>query len=103
MKEQYDEKQGYCRMLGHTLSFRYCRAMNSGLPCHNILNCWFERFDIETFVAENYSKEELQDIFKPPKMKIARMVEVVEKVTGAESDETVDLKKRDDDSDGEKD
>jgi len=86
-------------MLGHTLSFRYCRTMNTGLPCHNILNCWFERFDIETFIAENYSEEELQDIFKPPKMKIATMVEVVAKVTRAENDETVDSTKRGDGND----
>lgn len=83
-------------MLGHTLSFSYCRAMNSGLPCHNILNCWFERFDIETFITENYSKKELQDIFKPPKMKIATMFEVVDRVTGTGSDETVDSTRRDD-------
>jgi hypothetical protein len=94
MKEQYDAKEGYCRMLGHTLSFRYCRAMNTGLPCHNILNCWFERFDIETFIAENYSEEELRDIFKPPKMKIATMVEVIDKVANAETAEPVETMKR---------
>ncbi len=77
MKEQYDEKQGYCRMLGHTLSFRYCRVMHTGLPCHNILNCWFERFDIEAFVGENYSTEELLDIFTPPRKKMETIVEVV--------------------------
>jgi len=80
MKEQYDEKNGYCRMLGHTLAFRYCRTMQSGLPCHNILNCWFERFDIEAFVSAYYSEEELQEIFQPPKMKIATMAEVIDKV-----------------------
>ena len=98
MKEQYDEKEGYCRMLGHTLSFRYCRAMSAGLPCHNILNCWFERFDIETFVTENYTKEELRDIFKPPKTKIATMFEVIDRVTATGSDKTVDSTKSDDDN-----
>ena len=99
MKEQYDAKNGYCRMLGHTLSFSYCRAMNSGLPCYNILNCWFERFDIETFVTENYSVEELQDVFKPPKMKIATMVEVVKKVTGSEPVADTDGEQKAPDSD----
>ncbi len=80
MKEQYDEKTGYCRMLGHTLAFRYCRVMNEGIPCHNILNCWYERFEVEAFVAENYSKEEQQTIFKPPKMKITALAEAVDRV-----------------------
>ena len=80
MKEQYDEKNGYCRMLGHTLAFKYCRVMNEGLPCHNILNCWFERFEVEAFIAENYSKEEQQTVFQPPKTRIAAMTEAVEKV-----------------------
>ena len=80
MKEQYDEKNGYCRMLGHTLGFRYCRTMNGGLPCHNILNCWFERLDIEAFMSAHYSEAELQTVFQPPKMKIATMVEVIDKV-----------------------
>jgi len=68
--------------------------MSAGLPCHNILNCWFERFDIETFIAENYCKEELRDIFKPPKMKIATMLEVIDKVTSSGNDETVNSTKR---------
>ena len=67
-------------MLGHTLAFRYCRTMNGGLPCHNILNCWFERFDIEAFMSAHYSEEELKTIFQPPKMKISTMVEVINKV-----------------------
>jgi len=80
MIDQYDEKNGYCRMLGHTLGFRYCRTMNEGLPCHNILNCWFERLEIEPFMAENYSREELQIIFKPPEMKIARLAKIIDTV-----------------------
>jgi hypothetical protein len=103
MKEQYDTREGYCRMLGHILSFRYCRVMNTGLPCHNILNCWFERFDVETFVAENYSEEELQNIFKPPKMKIATMIEVVGKATGRETAAPAQMTKKGNGNGGERD
>ena len=80
MKEQYDDKNGYCRMLGHTLSFRYCRALGmEGEPCHNILNCWFERFDVERFMGENYSEEEIEGIFKPPKTRISALAEIANK------------------------
>jgi hypothetical protein len=77
MIEQYDDRQGYCRMLGHTLGFQYCRTMNSGLPCHNILNCWFERIEIEDFMRENYSPEQLQSIFAPPRSRIDAVLEAV--------------------------
>ena len=80
MKEKYDEKNGYCRMLGHTLAFRYCRMMNDGLPCHNILNCWFERCNIEAFMSAHYSEKELKTIFQPPTMKITTMLDAVNKV-----------------------
>jgi len=80
MKEQYDEKSGYCRMLGHTLGFNYCRIMREGLPCHNILNCWFERFPVQEFIRENYSAEEQQAIFQPPRMKLETLSEVLSKV-----------------------
>ena len=31
--EQYDRKDGYCPMLGHRVTFAYCRAPGSDLPC----------------------------------------------------------------------
>jgi hypothetical protein len=81
MKEQYDDKSGYCRMLGPTLGFNYCRRMQEGLPCYNILNCWFERFPVEEFIGENYSTEEQKLIFKPPKKKLDALAEVLNNVS----------------------
>jgi hypothetical protein len=59
MIEQHDELEGYCRRLGHHLSFRYCRRMNLGLPCATIRDCWFERLPIEEFLKRHYSAREL--------------------------------------------
>lgn len=64
-------------MLGHTLGFKYCRIMHEGLPCHNILNCWFERFPVQEYIKENYSVEEQQCIFKPPKPKMETLAEIL--------------------------
>lgn len=85
MKEQYDDKSGYCRMLGHTLGFGYCRIMHEGLPCHNILNCWFERFPVQSFLEENYSREALQAILQPPRTRMAALAEALNKSTKEES------------------
>ena len=81
MKDQYDDKSGYCRILGHTLGFNYCRIMQEGLPCHNILNCWFERFPVETFLEENYSSEEQKAILHPPRTRMDALAAALNKKT----------------------
>lgn len=78
MIEKYDEKEGYCRMLGHFIPFRYCRTMNERLPCRTILDCWFARLPIREFIEDNYSQEEQQRIFTPPKPKLVSLAEIVE-------------------------
>jgi hypothetical protein len=82
MVEEYDTIEGRCRMLGHQVPFSYCRLLNSGLPCSRILDCWFERFDIEDFMKRHYSEEELKKILSPPKPKITTLIELIEKARG---------------------
>ncbi len=67
-------------MLGHTLSFRYCRTMKEGLPCHNVLNCWYERIDVEEFIAVHYSEDEQMAIFQPPQTKLATLSEILNRL-----------------------
>lgn len=80
MIDQFDKKDGYCRMLGHVLPFHYCRTMNEGLPCGKILDCWFRRMPIKEFIERNYSDEEQQRIFQPPKPKMISIAEIVANV-----------------------
>jgi len=77
-------------MLGHVLPFHYCRTMNEGLPCRRILDCWFRRMPIREFIEENFSEEELQRIFQPPKPKMVSLAEIVanaQKQAGKDGDE----------------
>ncbi len=69
MLEQYDSEQGYCRKLGHHLNFQYCRTERNGKPCIKIFDCWFEKFDIKTFMRENFTSEEIEALNSatPPK------------------------------------
>jgi hypothetical protein len=76
--DRYDELEGYCRMLGHHLSFQYCRTVADGLPCGKILDCWFEKIDAAAFVQEHYSEAERERIFAPPKPKVASLLELIE-------------------------
>ncbi len=78
MNKMYDKEEGYCRMLGHFLSFEYCRSANKGLPCSRVLDCWFESFPIQEFINKNYSDEEQKKIFEPPKSKVLTLTEILE-------------------------
>ncbi|MEA3469850.1 MAG: hypothetical protein U9R57_16735 [Thermodesulfobacteriota bacterium] len=78
MKDKYDKKEGYCKMLGHFLTFNYCRSANKGLPCSKVLDCWFQHFPIQEYINENYSADEQTKIFEPPKTKILTLAEILE-------------------------
>ncbi|AGF79160.1 hypothetical protein UWK_02624 [Desulfocapsa sulfexigens DSM 10523] len=78
MKNEHDTREGYCKMLGHFLTFEYCRTANKGIPCSKVLDCWFEHFPIQEFISENYSATEQEKIFEPPKPKILSLAEILE-------------------------
>jgi len=78
MKDKYDKQEGYCKMLGHFLTFDYCRGMNKGLPCSKVLDCWFQNFPIQEYINKNYSSQEQAKIFEKPKSKILTLTEILE-------------------------
>jgi len=78
MIKGYDKKEGYCKILGHFLTFAYCRTTNKSLPCSKVLDCWFQQFPIEKYISENYSEEEHKKIFEPPKSKVLSLTEILE-------------------------
>ena len=81
MIEQYDDKTIRCPRVGGEVNFRFCRFENNMLPCRWIVGCWEMRMDINTFLAEHYSREELDKIFVPPRPKIESLVDLIEKAS----------------------
>ena len=79
MIEQYDNFECRCRMLGHDVSFKYCRTVQNRLPCYKIIDCWFRRIPIEDFIKNNYTEEELRQILLQPKSKISLLVDLITK------------------------
>ncbi len=78
--EQYDSLEIRCRLLGHQVPFRYCRSSNEDLPCRRIMDCWWERIEIEAYLKEHFTQEELnRSVFVTPKSKIASLIELIEK------------------------
>ncbi|MBN2533844.1 MAG: hypothetical protein JXB88_13195 [Spirochaetales bacterium] len=80
MINQYDEKQTYCRQLGHHVPFKYCRLVQNGLPCKQIFNCWFEIFPVKEFVLNNYSRKEIETILTPAPSRLNTILDIAAKI-----------------------
>jgi hypothetical protein len=74
-----DSLEQYCRMLGHGVSFSYCRHLPEGRPCRLIVECWQGQFDITTFLEERYSGEQIESFLASPKPKLTSIIELIEK------------------------
>ncbi len=79
MKTRHDNMNGYCRMLGHMLPFRYCRSVNNGLPCRKILDCWYDRFSVQDFLTENYREDELKSVFTGYRGRLGTILEIIDR------------------------
>lgn len=73
-----DKRRRRCPMLGHDIDFSYCRAPGGPLPCRKIFDCWWEGFDVEAFVREHFSAEQIERILGPRKDKALSLVELIE-------------------------
>ncbi len=76
--DQYDDKTIRCPRVGGEVNFRFCRFENNMLPCIWIVGCWEMRMDMNKFMTDHYSKEEMDRIFTPPRPKIESLLNLVE-------------------------
>jgi hypothetical protein len=68
----------YCFQLGMITQFDYCVSVNEGLPCRNLIGCWRERTEINSFLKKSLSEDELRKCFDGlPKSKIERILEII--------------------------
>ena len=75
----HDHSTRRCPMLGHDVPFSYCRAPGRELPCAKVGDCWWEAFDVESFIRAHYSAEQIAQVLAPPKPKTLSIVELIEK------------------------
>ncbi len=70
-----------CPRLGGPVSFRYCREnAEDGTPCWKIMECWWETFDVLTYLKRHLSSENFNTLMgKKPKPKIESLVELIQK------------------------
>jgi hypothetical protein len=74
----------YCSQLGMVAELPYCLSMNQGVPCRNAIGCWQERTDIVRILKAAFTDEQLTGCFGgPPKSRMERIVESLERVKHA--------------------
>jgi hypothetical protein len=75
----HDHLQQHCRMLGHRVPFKYCRSMNTHLPCNKILECWKNILPIDKFIRQNFTDNEMATFLEPAKPKLEQIYEIMKK------------------------
>ena len=64
------------------MTFGYCRQEAGRKPCRLILDCWWERFDVRTFLQANLAEEAMAQVERagvgPPPSKVLSLVELIQ-------------------------
>ena len=71
-----------CRRLGHEVAFGYCRQETGGKPCRLILDCWWEHFDVRSFLRAHLSPEVMAEVERisasPPPPKVLSLLDMIQ-------------------------
>ncbi|MBF0450392.1 MAG: hypothetical protein HQK75_06800 [Candidatus Magnetomorum sp.] len=80
MINQHDALTQRCRRLGSDVSFDYCRRhAEQNHVCGSIIQCWWEHFDIISFLKEHLPEDQLEALQQPKhKPKITSLMEIIE-------------------------
>jgi len=82
--DAFDERETYCRTLGHAVPFQYCREVNQGLPCRLVADCWYTQFDAAGWLREHFTAEQITQITAPPAPKLTSLVELIEQAKASQ-------------------
>ena len=76
-----EELEIRCPRLGGTVPFRYCTAPAEPTPCFKILDCWWEVFDVTSYLRVHLPEEHFRRLFEErnPPNRMNSIIELVEK------------------------
>ena len=78
MLSEHDTRKHRCPMLGHIISFSYCRTPGGNIPCKKIFDCWWETFNVSEFIHTHYDEATIQQIIAPNPSKTASLLDLIE-------------------------
>lgn len=79
MIDRYDQLEIRCPMLGHPLTFHYCRTTSNAAPCRKLFDCWFERIAVREYAEEFLDPQTIDVIVQPPKSKMVSLLELIDR------------------------
>ena len=85
--DHHDRRSRRCPKLRHPILFSYCRSPGSDDPCRAIFNCWWEHFDVVSFVRAHYGDAGVNRVLAPRPDKLLSLIDLIEqarKNTGSE-------------------
>jgi hypothetical protein len=88
MKASKDHLERRCPRLGGPVTFEYCRTCsNTEQHCWKIIDCWWEHFDIVTYLKNNLPEDQFDRLVNAqPKPKISSLVDLVEQIKKRQND-----------------
>jgi len=77
--ERYDALKRRCPRLGGLVTFEYCRGCgDAGFFCFKTVDCWWEYFDIVSYLREQVPADRLAPLLDPkPKPKVSSLLELI--------------------------
>ena len=57
MTEEREKEILHCRRLGHDVPFGYCLREGGDRPCRLVFDCWWERFDVQSFLRDRLPED----------------------------------------------
>jgi len=75
-----DCRERRCPRLGGPIPFRYClRAEGKESVCRHIIDCWWEYFDVATFLRMHLSEEAFKELMENrPINKVSSLVDLIQ-------------------------
>ena len=82
--DEYDDRSLYCRMLGHELTFKYCRRTGDGRFCRRIFDCWHDKIEVGRFLKTHFTDDEISEVLNPSSPKLHTLLNLIEKTAPPE-------------------
>ncbi|MCI0498296.1 MAG: hypothetical protein L0Y36_01255 [Planctomycetales bacterium] len=74
-----DNREIHCQAMGHDVPFSYCRKGAAAQPCRKIFDCWYQFFDIERFMQDHYTQDQIHRILSPPQPKLTTLIDLIQR------------------------
>lgn len=70
-----------CPRLGGTVQFFYCRSCGeSAKVCFKILDCWWERFDVASYLKARLTQDEFEALDSAGRpSKVSNLIDLIQK------------------------